>query len=164
MLLVIASGAFGVYAYLRYPMLMTSNRRGATFGQFLSRIAAADSEARQLAMTLTDDISAAVTLAVTETRIGGSVLRQLSGRDPSCATRTALRRVEASLDQLPEEMKPAGRELLILLSRKEELLARARRDIQYKAMMDIWLYFHVPLTFALLAALLGHVVSVFYYF
>jgi hypothetical protein len=29
-------------------------------------------------------------------------------------------------------------------------------------MMDIWLYFHVPLSFALLAALLAHVVAVFY--
>jgi hypothetical protein len=164
MLLVIASGAFGVYAYLRYPTLITSNRRGATLAQFMSRIAAADSEARQLAMTLTDDISAAVTLAVTETRLGGSVLRQLSGRDPSCATAAARHKIEASIDHLPDDMKPAGRELLILLSRKEELLARARRDIRYKAMMDIWLYFHVPLTFALLAALLGHVVSVFYYF
>ncbi len=28
--------------------------------------------------------------------------------------------------------------------------------------MDIWLYFHVPLSFALLAALPAHVVSVFY--
>jgi hypothetical protein len=28
--------------------------------------------------------------------------------------------------------------------------------------MDIWLYFHVPVTFALLAALLAHVVSVFF--
>ena len=36
-------------------------------------------------------------------------------------------------------------------------------DIRYKAIMDIWLYFHVPLTFALLAALVTHIVSVFIY-
>ena len=28
--------------------------------------------------------------------------------------------------------------------------------------MDIWLYLHVPLTFALLAALFAHIVSIFY--
>jgi len=38
-----------------------------------------------------------------------------------------------------------------------------RRDVQLKAMLEIWLYFHVPLSFALLAALAGHVISVFYY-
>jgi hypothetical protein len=28
--------------------------------------------------------------------------------------------------------------------------------------MDVWLYLHVPLTFALLAALTAHIISVFY--
>ena len=49
------------------------------------------------------------------------------------------------------------------LSRKQEVLARARRDIRFKALMDLWLYFHVPVSFALLAALTAHIVSVFYY-
>ena len=55
------------------------------------------------------------------------------------------------------------RHLLDLLTRKKSLVERVRKDIQYKAVMDIWLYFHVPLTFALLAALLTHIVSVFIY-
>ena len=40
--------------------------------------------------------------------------------------------------------------------------ARLRRDVRYKALMDIWLYLHVPLTFALLAALTAHIISIFY--
>ena len=32
---------------------------------------------------------------------------------------------------------------------------RVRRDIGFKAIMDVWLYLHVPLTFMLLAALLA---------
>jgi hypothetical protein len=28
--------------------------------------------------------------------------------------------------------------------------------------MDVWLYCHVPFTFALLAALLAHIISVFF--
>ena len=34
---------------------------------------------------------------------------------------------------------------------------------QHQAMMEIWLYFHVPVTFALLGALIAHIVSVFFY-
>ena len=30
-------------------------------------------------------------------------------------------------------------------------------------MMDIWLYVHVPLTFALMFALITHIISVFFY-
>ena len=54
------------------------------------------------------------------------------------------------------------RQVRVLLEDQGQLLTRVRQDIRYKAMMDIWLYFHVPLSFALLAALLAHVIAVFY--
>jgi len=38
-----------------------------------------------------------------------------------------------------------------------------RRDLQFRALMQVWLYFHVPLSFALLAALTAHIISVFYF-
>jgi hypothetical protein len=50
----------------------------------------------------------------------------------------------------------------MLLEEKALLLARARRDVSYKAIMEAWLYVHVPLSFALFAALLAHIISVFY--
>ena len=40
---------------------------------------------------------------------------------------------------------------------------RVRRDLQYRALMQVWLYVHVPLSFALLAALTAHIISVFYF-
>jgi hypothetical protein len=55
------------------------------------------------------------------------------------------------------------RRLLSLLTRKDELLQRARRDVQLKGLMDAWLYIHVPLTFGLIASLIAHVISVFFY-
>ena len=51
----------------------------------------------------------------------------------------------------------------LLIGRKEQLLKQLRRDMQLKAIMDIWLYVHVPLSFALLASLVVHIVSVFFY-
>ncbi len=59
----------------------------------------------------------------------------------------------------------AGRiqQLLDALSRRKELVARLNRDIQLHARMQIWLYVHVPATFALLAALIAHIISVFLY-
>jgi hypothetical protein len=35
--------------------------------------------------------------------------------------------------------------------------------MRYKALLDLWLYVHVPLSLALLAALAAHVVIVFLY-
>lgn len=55
------------------------------------------------------------------------------------------------------------RELMDLLSRRRALVRRLNRDIQHRALLQIWLYLHVPLSIGLLAALAAHVVSVFAY-
>ena len=41
--------------------------------------------------------------------------------------------------------------------------AVARRDVQLKAWLDLWLYIHVPLSIALVVTLAIHIVSVFFY-
>lgn len=163
MVAVIASGIYGVYAYLRYPRLMTENRRAKALDALLGEIAELDRECREAALTLNDQINRAVLHSSEDTRLGGSLWRQLSGRDPRCATAAALRRVQESARHTPPELAAPTRRLVVLLNRKSELLARARKDIQYKAYMDIWLYVHVPLSFALLAALIAHIVAEFTY-
>ena len=50
-----------------------------------------------------------------------------------------------------------------LLERKEAVLARVRRHLRIKALLEVWLYVHVPVTFALIAALSAHIFSVFFY-
>ncbi|HEX7875700.1 MAG TPA: hypothetical protein VF489_03845, partial [Sphingobium sp.] len=50
-----------------------------------------------------------------------------------------------------------------LLERKQAMLARLRRHLKLKALLEIWLTVHVPATFALIAALTAHIVSVFFY-
>lgn len=161
MMIVILSGMFGVYAYIRYPALMTENRRGDSLAQIMANIAELDSECRHAAMPLGDDVNALV-MAAAHSQIGGGFFRQLSGRDSACPTAAALRELSA-LESREGEGGQALRNLVALLTRKDELLQRARRDVRYKALMDVWLYVHVPLSFALLAALAGHVLSVFFY-
>jgi hypothetical protein len=163
MLVVIASGMFGVFAYLRYPELMTDNRRGRTMTMMLGEMADLDRECRDVAGGLSDEINRAILHSSENTRIGGSMRRQLSGKDPKCATTAAYHQVEQYVENVTPEQAEAARRLLILLGKKVELVQRARRDVQYKALMDFWLYFHIPLSFGLLAALVAHIVSVFFY-
>ncbi len=163
MCLVIASGIFGVYAYLRYPQMMTDNRRGQTLREILAQIAELDVKAREISATLGDDIHGAVMTAQESLKFGGSTRRMLAGRDPNCPAQACLKRVSELTLNLPVSEAEKGRALLALLARKTELTDRVRRDVSYKAKMDIWLVFHVPLTFGLLASLTAHVVSVFFY-
>jgi hypothetical protein len=164
MMIVIFSGMFGVYVYIRYPKIMTDNRRGMTLQAMMTQISELDTDARKAALRLGDEINKLVLDASENTRIGGSMMRQLSGRAPGCPAVAAPDRVRTLLGKA--ETTGAGRDaeqLIALLQRKSELVQRARRDVQIKAMMDIWLYIHVPLSVALIGALIAHIVSVFFY-
>ena len=163
MIVVIVSGTFGLFAYVRYPTLMTDNRGGLTLGEIMAGIAELDQQCREVGMRLGDELNAAVLRAAEETRVGGGMWRQLSGADPGCPTTQALSVVQDAARDLRGDTATAANRLTALLSRKVEFLAKARRDVRYKALMDIWLYLHVPLTIALLAALATHIVSVFFY-
>jgi hypothetical protein len=50
-----------------------------------------------------------------------------------------------------------------LLERRREQLAQIRGALRIRAMLEIWLFIHIPLTIALIAALTAHVISVFFY-
>jgi hypothetical protein len=163
MILVIASGIWGTVAYVRLPRLMTTNRQGQTFDELTAAILGLDREAANQALALGDEFADVVRQSREETRLGGSAWRQITARDPRCGTAKALARARGLVGGLPPQLAKPGETLLVTLGRKQELLRRARRDISYKALMDLWLYTHVPLSFALLAALTAHIVSVFFY-
>ena len=163
MLIVIASGFYGVFLYLRVPEAMTESLGEDTLESILLRVGDLDREMRERALSLPDALFAQVDRSVRETRLGGNALRLLSGRDPRCATAAAVRDWPALAKGLKGETAKLDKEVFGLLLRKNELLARARRILRQKAQLDLWLYVHVPLAFALLAALVAHVVSVFVY-
>jgi hypothetical protein len=163
MLIVIFSGFYGVYVYLRVPRKLTNNLGDETRSSLLLKIADLDKQARELALGLPDNINQLVLTAAQETRIGGSWRRQLSGIDPDCATAAAVEKLQTIGKTLRGEQARVNQQLYTVLLRKQELLATVRRDVAYKARLDLWLYLHVPASLALLAALTAHVVSVFFY-
>jgi hypothetical protein len=164
MCIVIASGIFGIVFYSRYPRLMTENRRNMTRRQMLSALVALDDQLRREARPLDDKSATLVERAIERTALGGSTWRQLSGRYSDCPTAAAITGFDASEADAPAELEDVRRRVRVLLDQKAALLEQVRRDMSYKAMMDIWLYVHVPFTFALLAALIAHIISVFFLF
>lgn len=162
-LFVVLSGFYGVYVYLAVPRRLTDNLGDETRNSLLLKIADLDKQARELALGLPDAFNRLVLAAAQETRIGGGWLRQLSGTDPDCATAAAVDRLQALGKDLRGEQARVNQQLYSVLLRKQEYLAKVRRDVAYKARLDLWLYFHVPASLALLGALTAHVVSVFFY-
>ncbi len=163
MLLVIFSGFYGLFAYLRIPLLMTDNLGEDTLDSIILKIADIDREARRLAVGMPDNINALIQDSVQNTRIGGGALAQLSGRMRKCPTTRAVIEIQAAARQFSATEGRANKDLYAMMLRKQKLVARARTDIRYKAILDFWLYIHVPLSLALLAALTAHIIAVFFY-
>jgi hypothetical protein len=163
MLAVVGTGLYGVVLYLRLPRAMTENLGAETLASILLRVGDIDREMRARALSLPDDLFALVDRSIAGTRLGGGFLRLLSGTDRACPTAAAIAGWGALARPLAGDSARLGKEVYSLLLRKQQLLEQARRDLRLKALLDLWLYFHVPLAFMLLAALVAHVVAVFIY-
>jgi hypothetical protein len=111
-----------------------------------------------------DPVDAAVVdRSLDQDPFGGGVWRRLAGHDPRCATAAAQDAIRARIGNRPDIATDPLDRVDVLLGRKAGMLARLRRHLRLKAMLEIWLYVHVPITFALIAALIAHIVSVFFY-
>ena len=168
MMLVIASGFFGIYAYLRYPEYMTANLAGETLETMLLKVADLERKCKRIALELPDEVNAlfmnASKRAAEKSALGGSFRRQLAGVDPRHPMRVARDDLlKLSTRNLSAAQAKAQEQLVGEMSRIVTLTDRVRRDLQFRAQMQIWLFFHVPLSFALLAALTAHIISVFYF-
>ncbi|MFZ3322531.1 MAG: hypothetical protein WA190_09175 [Usitatibacter sp.] len=163
MLLVVASGFYGVFAYLRVPRVMTANLGDDTLDAIVLRIADLDREMREKALSLPDVLFALVDRSVKGTRLGGGFRRLISGTDPRCPTALAVHEWSRAASPLQGEAAQLSKEVYGMLLQKDQMLGRARRDLRYQAILELWLYAHVPLAFMLLAALVVHIASVFIY-
>jgi hypothetical protein len=163
-LLTVVSGIHGAMVYLGYPNLITQNLGDATLHSVLQCIAELDELARQRALGLPDEVNALVEQARRDTRVGGNLLQQVSGHQRDCPTDLALIRIREFGGRFIKGEQPrALLDLYTVLLQKQALVRQARREIMLKARMQAWLYVHAPLSIALLAALVAHVVAVHVY-
>jgi hypothetical protein len=163
MALVIVSGLFGATAYAILPRELSANRRETTQQAWLAALRACDAQLRDAAQPLDREAAEPVRRSIETTDIGGGLWSRLTGRYPQCATR----RGAAELDRIGRARTATAdtaiQRTLSLLAEKQAILDRARGHIRIRTWLEIWLFAHVPLTFALLAALTAHIVSVFFY-
>jgi hypothetical protein len=179
---VVLSGCWGVYAYLRYPALITRERGAVSREELLSRLAEADRQAMQFAAALNLEVRDLIADAIRRTRLGGSAWAQLRGRDestlllvpvhePGYSRLVSNRGQQALIAELAKhqaitqdrDAQQTLHNLLQISGDKAVVLRRLQRDVQLQGLLQFWLYLHVPLSFGMLTALAVHIFSVFYY-
>ena len=180
MILVIISGFLGVYLYRQYPALIMRNRQNQPRRQLFEALAELEMKSSRLATKISPEIASLISSAIAGTTIGGGVMDQILGRDTSkliLPDRDGHKKPvdnhnqETLIQYLTGQMAVSKggattlqyQELVELSAQRKNMLTTIRKDIQLQAKMQLWLYFHVPVTFALLTALTAHIVSVFLY-
>jgi hypothetical protein len=190
MTIVIVSGIYGVAAYGTLPSRLTANREGGELKAALAEIARLNDYALLLADRIDPETHAVVVRSVQRSRIGGSGWQQLSGRYDftgdfyRLSTMIAAKQQQAQqaapkpipvptrggttffvIDQLfekgDEKTSETLKKLLQAIADRKALVEKVNRDITLRARLSVWLYLHVPMTVALIVALIAHIVSVF---
>ncbi len=179
MILVVASGLYGVFIYNSYPERLSENRDGVNRSELLEQLGDIDRRSKKIAGELSAEFQELVASGISRTLLGGTVWARLRGRDQS---QVVLKRSsgpevvanagqEAALDWLAEQQSRSSDpeaaatigELSALIRNKRRLLRKLNEDMRLQATIEIWLYAHVPLTAALLIALAVHIITVFIY-
>lgn len=155
MLLVIATGIYGVVVYATLPQSLSANRKEMTRKQMLEALTAIDRQLEGAAQPLGRAEADLVIAALAQDVFAGGLLARLTARYPGCATARALAGMGGGGD--------ARERVTGLLEKRREQLAQIRGALRIRALLEIWLYIHIPLTIALIAALTAHVISVFFY-
>jgi hypothetical protein len=175
LMIVILSGIWGISAYSGLPdkmgrnvseMIIEKKRHDMSdLEQLEEDMEDLDRKMERALQFLPDQFRAPVQLSLEKTKIGGGLMSILSGSSAGCASAKAYDQIRDIFDNgnWGEEERKRVSELVADMSRKRELAACLRRDGRYRALLSLWLWFHVPLTVALIVTLIIHVVLVFFY-
>ena len=163
MILVIASGVYGIVVYAMLPQALSDNRRETTKSQMVEALKAIDRQLEAAAQPLGRDDADLVIAALGQDTFAPGLFTRLSGRYRNCRTARALAAFAGADDAPDAPLAPEYERVVPLLRKRQGQLAQIRRHMRLRAMLEVWLYVHIPVTVMLLAALTAHIVSVFYY-
>lgn len=155
MLLVIITGVYGVIVYATLPASLSANRKGMTRAQMLDALTAIDRQLESAAQPLGRAEADLVIAALAQDTFHGGALARMTGSYPRCATTRALKGMGGDSEAVTR--------VTALLGKRRDQLAQIRGALRIRALLEVWLFVHIPLTIALVAALAAHVISVFYY-
>lgn len=190
MCLVVLSGVYGLVVYGKLPLEIARLREGSTRDAWIEELLDLNDQALKLAEPLGEDVHRKVVGSIEKVQIGGGLRRQLYGpralRSSEDSREALQQRIEALLKKpaaagavqqntvmfMASQLSHADKsetelqrlqQLLELIGRRNALAQRINRDIALSVRLQVWLLLHVPLSFALIAALIAHIVSVFFY-
>lgn len=157
MMATIASGIWGLTLYIRLPKEMSDvlNKQGPE--AISKQIADLDREAGKLVKNTSDVVERSISLSLKQ-GLYTSKSNRWTGQVPVCNTEKAVTCLQGLLGA-----NPGLSELYRNQLQRLRALKQLRQYLHLRLWLELWLAVHVPLSFGLLAALVAHVMSVFFY-
>lgn len=175
MCLAIFSGFYGGWAYVSFPIKKRNNLEGKTQEEHFKSVEDIDRLITKACDGLDHHLVAVINSAKDRTEVGGGFFDQVRAVDKSKIyidgklqdnqdQQNGISYLATALSSQSDPQKIKQIRLLIdLFSQRKNVLYKIRKDIKINALLNFWLFFHIPISVALLAALIAHVVSVFIY-
>lgn len=156
MLATILSGIWGAVLYLRLPKEIQSHRGGASLATLLEQIEKSDSEIIKFSNTeklknLANEFNPNLNLKLSKALRA----KEVATLEPQ--------NINQSLQKFEQNEIDQALKLLALINQKIAIYNKLLKEAGALAWLKIWLYLHIPLSFAALAALIIHIILVLYY-
>ncbi len=161
----ILSGVVGVINYRTLPYKTKSNRGGLSVKKLIENFESLSKEISRK----TESSSAAIQTLVQ--KLDQSTLPTLI-EALLCSSDQIKEKIDTSINKdqatnllsaLSESEQTLGRELVSLIHKKSVTSASINEEAKVLAFLRLWLYFHIPLSFGCVVALLIHIFSVLYF-
>ena len=158
MVVVILSGIWGAINFIALAPEVQSHRGGGTVGELAESIEKISQEISQLSKGADQNFSR----FLTELNISWlpTLKSAVFGKEPP---NLDLNRAASILAKMPEGTKIGAEKIIVLVSKRRELLLLIQDEAQKKFWLRAWLWVHLPISCALLAVVFIHIFSVFYY-
>ncbi|MFN8390812.1 MAG: hypothetical protein U0136_11020 [Bdellovibrionota bacterium] len=158
MVVVIMSGIWGALNYSTLASRIKSHRGGAPMKKLLSQLHLLDADINNLCKDKGDTFQSLY--RQTDFRFKPSLTKALFANRPN-----QIEKSESStlLAKLPEKEQSDGLKLISLMNKKRMLVSDVLEEVAILTKLRLWLFIHLPCSFALLTAVGIHIFSVFYY-
>jgi hypothetical protein len=163
MVLVILSGMFGVYFYMTIPRRMSDNRAETSQAEMLDELENISRLLRETSLSLPDADTQRVMNILAKTTLKSGLMARLRGHNRRCPNARALKDFKAAVRTAEGDTQRGMFDVISVLERRSNLLSRIRNHQRFRALLELWLWIHIPATIILIVSLIIHIIAVFYY-
>ena len=166
MVIVVLSGLFGTYFYINFPVKFTKYGKELLYDEFDDEINKFINQmyilSKKKSKFFVQKCEEAISYGVPKGQKAWQIIFNIGSKNATSESDYSTQ-INKDLHKIQESERDDYQRLAVLSLQKIELQNRFLAQMRIKNILEVWLYIHLPVSFAMLVALTIHIVSVIYY-